>query len=78
MTCTGFSGAEILILLDRGEPRTLPINEDNPLFFFQGAELLELASSEYLLEECIEEVSGSGGVWVLVFTKRSPIEKLAD
>jgi len=76
VTCTGFPGAEILTLLDLGEPKTLPIKEESPLFFFQGAELFPLASSEYLFEECTDEVSAaSGGV---LFIERSPMEKLAD
>lgn len=75
VTCTGFSGAEILTLFDLGEPKTLPMREESPLFFFHDAEPLPLASSEYLLEECIDDVSASGGV---LFIDRSPIEKLAD
>ncbi len=65
-----------MTLLALGEPKTLPIKEESPLFFFQGVELFPLASSEYRFEECIDEVSTSGGV--PVFIERSPIEKLAD
>lgn len=73
MTCTGFSGAEILTLLDRGEPKTLPMKEEMPLFFFHGVEFL--ASSEYLFDVDVP-VSESAGVPLLI--ERSPMEKLAD
>ena len=38
------------------------MKDDRPLFFLQGVEPFPFESSEYLLEECIEEVSVSGGV----------------
>lgn len=74
VTCTGFSGADILTLFERGEPKTLPIKLENPLFFFQGVEFFPFASSEYLLEET-DDVSASGGA---ALPERSPMEKLAD
>jgi len=63
-----------LTLFDRGDPRTLPIKEEIPLFFFHGVEFF-LASSEYLFDDETETESVSGGV---ALTVRSPIEKLAD
>ncbi len=59
--------------MDRGEPKTLPMKEEMPLFFFHGVEFL--ASSEYLFDVDVP-VSGSGGVALLI--DRSPMEKLAD
>ena len=69
MTCTGFSGADILTF--RGEPRTLFTKVEKPPFFFHGAKFL--ASSEYLLDE--ELVADRVGVSSL---ERSSTEKLAD
>lgn len=74
VTWTGFSGAEILTPLERGEPKTLPMKDDIPLFFFHVDEIL-LASSEYLLDDEVDEASPSGGVALI---ELSPIEKLAD
>ena len=59
--------------MERGEPKTLPMKEEMPLFFFHGVEFR--ASSEYRFEVDLA-VSGSGGVPLLI--DRSPMEKLAD
>lgn len=69
VTCTGFSGADILTLL--GEPNTLFMKVEKPPFFFHGAKFL--ASSEYLFDD--ELVSERVGVSSL---ERSSTEKLAD
>ena len=59
----------------RGDPRTLFMKLENPLFFFQGAEFLPpFASSEYLFG-VTNPVSERGGV---TSPDLSPTEKLAD
>jgi hypothetical protein len=74
--CTGFSGADIFGLL-RGEPSTLFMKPESPLFFLHlalpGPE--PVASSEYLLLKGLELLSSRGE---LLLAERSPEEKLAD